>query len=74
MAERTAALRNLKLFLGIGCFEFQKGMVGMDSLDVQQISFLQCVTFCELWQLKGWQPRFQTTAANSLVCSSRIGC
>jgi len=48
--------------------------VGMDSLDVQQISFLQCVTFCELWQLKGWQPRFQTTAANSLVCSSRIGC
>ena len=39
----------------------------MDSLDehVEKISVWQCVTFCEHGQLKGWQPRFQPTAAKS---------
>ena len=47
----------------------------MDSLDeyVEQIFFRQCVTFSEHGQLKGWQPRFQTTEAKRLVCSSHIG-
>ena len=50
----------------------------MDSLGldldkhVEQISFRQCITFSAHGQLKGWQPRFQTTAAKSLVCSSHI--
>ena len=37
----------------------------MDSQNkhVEQISFRQCVAFCEHGQLKGWQPRFQPTAA-----------
>ena len=56
-------------------------MAGIDSLDkhVQQISFRQCVTFCEHRQLKGWQPHVQLTVAKSsistnesLVCSSHI--
>ena len=55
--ERSAALRNL-LLAGSGCLQYPQGMVGMDSLDklVEQISFLQCVTFCEHRQLTGWQP------------------
>ena len=50
-----------------------KGMAGMDSLDilidkhVEQISFRQCVTFCEHGQLKGWQPHFQPTVAKAAV-------
>ena len=32
-AERTAALRNVKLLVGSGCLEFQKEMAGMDSFD-----------------------------------------
>ena len=42
-----------------------KGIVGMDSLNkhVEHLSFRQCITFCEHRQLKGWQPRFQTTVA-----------
>ena len=31
MVERAAALRNLKLLVGSGYLEFQKGMAGMDS-------------------------------------------
>ena len=45
------------------CLEFLK----MDSLDkhVEKISFRHCVAFCEHGQLKGWQPRFQPTVAQS---------
>ena len=44
----------------------------MDSLNkhVEQISFQQCVTFCEHRKLKGWQPHFQPTEAKSLVWQS----
>ena len=71
---RSSALKNLKLLVGIGCLEFQKGMAGMDSLDkhVEQISFRQCVTFYECGQLKGWPPNFQPTAAKSSI--STISC
>ena len=64
--ERTAALRNLKLLVGIGGFEFTKGM---DSLDkhVQQSSFRQGVTFSEHGQLKGRRPRFQPTVAKNSI-------
>ena len=31
LVKRAAALRNLKLLVGIGRLEFQKGMAGMDS-------------------------------------------
>ena len=67
--EHAAALRNLKLLVGSGCLEFPQGMVGMDSLNkhVEQISFRQCLTFCEHRQLKGWQPRFQITVAKSSI-------
>ena len=34
---------------------------------VEQVSFRQCITFREHRQLKGWQPRFQTTVAKSSV-------
>ena len=72
LVERAAALRDFKLLVGSGALDFTKGM---DSLDeyVEQISFRQWVTFSEHGQLKGWQPRFQTTEAKSLVCSSHIG-
>ena len=51
------------------CLEFQKGMAGMDVLNkhVEQISFRQCITFCEHRQLKGWQPHFQPTVAKSSI-------
>ena len=41
----------------------------MDVLNkhVEQISFRQCVTFCEHRQLKGWQPHFQPTVAKSSI-------
>ena len=69
LVERTAALGYLKLLVGSGCLEFQTGMARMSSSDkhVKQISFRQCVTFCEQRQQKGWQPRFQPTVAKSLV-------
>ena len=75
LGERAAALRDLKLLVGSGCLEFQKGKAGIDSLDkhVEQISFGQCVSFGERWQMKVWQPRCQTTEAKSLVCSSHVG-
>ena len=43
-------------------------MQKMDSLDkhvhhAEQISFRQCVTFCEHGQLKGWRQHFQPTEA-----------
>ena len=43
LVERTVALRNLKLLVEIGCFEFQEGMAGMDFLGkhVEQIHFGQ---------------------------------
>ena len=73
LVEPTVAVRNL-LLVGSGCLEIPKGMAGIDSLDkhVEQISFRNWVSFRELRQLKGWQPRFQTTEAKSLVCSSHI--
>ena len=64
LVEPTVALRNL-LLAGSGCLEIQKGVAGIDSLDkhVQQVSFRQCVEFCEHGQLKGRQPHFQPTVA-----------
>ena len=79
LEERAARLKNVKLLVGSGCLEFPKGIAGKDSFNkhVQQISFRQCVTFCEHRQLKGWQPHVQLTVAKSsistnesLVCSS----
>ena len=48
LVERAAAVRKL-LLPGSGCLEFLKGMAGMDFLSkhVQQISFQQCVSFCQ---------------------------
>ena len=71
LVERTVALRNL-LLVGSGCLEFQKGTAGMDVLNkhVEQISFRQCVTFCEHGQLKGWQPHFQPTVAKSSISTN----
>ena len=37
---------------------------------VQQISFRQCVAFCEHGQLKGWQPHFQPTVAKSSISTT----
>ena len=34
---------------------------------VEQVSFRQCITCREHWQLKGWQPHFQTTVAKSSI-------
>ena len=34
---------------------------------VEQVSSRQCITFREHWQLKGRQPRFQTTVAKSSI-------
>ena len=53
----------------------RRGMVGKDSLNkhVEQISFRQCVTFCEHRKMKGWQLHFQPTEAKSLVCGSHTG-
>ena len=64
-------------FWQVGCLEFHKWIVGMDSLDkhVQHISFRQYITFCKHRQLKGWQPHVQLTVAKisiskcSLLCS-----
>ena len=49
--------------------EIPKRMAGIDALNkhVEQISFRQCVTFCEHRQLKGWQPHFQPTVAKSSI-------
>ena len=60
---------------GSGSLEWPKEMVGMDSLNkhdkhVEQISFRQCVTFCEHRQLKGWQPHFQPTKAKSSISTT----
>ena len=56
LVEHAAALRKPKLLAGSGCLEFPQGIVGKDSLNkhVALISFRQCITFCEHWQLKGW--------------------
>ena len=61
MAERTTALKNLKLLVGTGCCQLPKGIAGMDSLNkhVEQISFRQCVTF--------WQSGFQPTVAKNSI-------
>ena len=70
--ERAAALRDLKLLVGSGGLDFTKGM---DSLDeyVEQISFRQCITFCEHGQLKGWQPHFEPTVAKNSI-STIVHC
>ena len=59
LVERTSDLGNLKLMVGSGCLEIPKGLAKKDSLDkhVEEISFWQCVAFCEHGQLKGWQPQ-----------------
>ena len=71
LVERAAALRNI-LLVGSGCFDIPRGMTEMNSRNkhVLQISFQQCITFCEHPQLNCWQPRFQTTVAKSLDCRS----
>ena len=61
LVQGTVALRNLKLLVGIGCFEFQEGMAGMGSLDKHVL------TFCEHGQLKGRQPHCQSTEAKSWI-------
>ena len=61
--ERAAALRNLKLLVGIGCWEFTKGMAGRE-----QVSFPQWVRVCKHWQLKGWRHMAQLRA-QSLHCN-----
>ena len=52
--------------------KFPKGVAGMDSLNkhVEQISFRQCVTLWEHRQLKGWQPHFQPTIAESSISAT----
>ena len=62
--EHAAALRDLKLLVGIG---------SLDVHHVEQISFRQCVTFCEHGQLKGWQQHFQPTEAKSSI-STLLHC
>ena len=44
-------------------------LISMDSRDkhVDQISFRQCITFCEHLELKGRQPHFQLTVAKSSI-------
>ena len=71
VVERAAALRNL-LLAGSGWLKFPKGVAGMDSLNkhVEQISFRQCVTFCEHRQLKSWQPHFQPIVAKSSISTT----
>ena len=61
--------RELKLLVGSGCWEFPKGMAGMDSLDkhVEQVSFPQCITCCEHGQPKGWPPRCRSTISIYIV-------
>ena len=68
VVERAAAIRNL-LLAKSGWLKFPKGVAGMDSWrkHVPQISFRKWVTFWEHRQLKGWQPRFQTTEAKSWI-------
>ena len=66
-------MAEFKLLVRIGCLELTQGIVGMDSRHVEQISFRQCVTFCEHRKLKGWQLHFQPTEAKSLVCGSHTG-
>ena len=61
LVERAAALRNLKLLVGSGCLEFQKGMAGMDSWNKH------VVTCCEHLQPKGSQTRFQPTEAKNSI-------
>ena len=62
--ERAAALSDLKLLVGSGGFDVHKRRgFPTQNKHVQQISFRQCVTFCEHRQLKGWQPHFQPTEA-----------
>ena len=48
----------------------RNGGNGFLKKNMSQISFRQCVTFCERGQLKGWQPNFQPTIAKSSI--SRI--
>ena len=66
LVEHTTALRNLKLLVGSGCLELQKGMTGMDSCNKHVVTCLtnfvwHCVTCCEHRQPKGSQPLFQPT-------------
>ena len=58
LVERTVALRNL-LLVESGCLEIPNGMAGIDSLDnkhIQQISFRQCITFCQHGSWKAGSP------------------
>ena len=58
LVERTVALRNL-LLVESGCLEIPNGMAGRDSLDdkhIQQISFRQCITFCQHGSWKAGSP------------------
>ena len=66
--RKVLRLTGTSSFWQVGCLEFQQGIAGMDSLNkhVQQISFRQCVTFCEHRQLKGWQPHFQRREAATI--------
>ena len=67
---------SLKLLTRSGCLKIpQWNSAGIDSLDkhVEQISFRQCVTFCEHRQLKGWQPRVQPTVAKSSISTTVHG-
>ena len=67
MAERTAALRNLKLLIGWMLGIPKNSGNGFLKKHVEHISFRQCVTFCEHRQLKGWQPHFQLTVAKNSI-------
>ena len=72
MVEQYCRSQEPGFWSGVDAWHFHKGMAGMDpetntSNHVEQISFRQCVTFCEHRQLKGWQPRFQTTVAKSSI-------
>ena len=68
--EGTAALRNLKLLVGIGCLVFQKGIAGMDSLKKHVANLFSAVRHILRGQLKGWQPHFQPTVAKSSIATS----
>ena len=48
---------------------WQKAWISFDKHvhHAEQISFRQCITFNEHRQLKGWQPHFQPSVANSSI-------
>ena len=72
LMERAAALRDLKLLLGIGSLDFDKrhGFLRPTCPSCWTNLLRQCVTFCEHRQLKGRQPRFQLIVAKNSTLSS----